>query len=392
MKFDVTPVLSSLIAGELARVRHISALDPIFEELRVQTEIGGGDLGTDSLDLLALAGAVAEMFHLDETGVEEYLLRYRTVENWSEIVTTSLAHKAERITFRSSGSTGTPKRCVHRFEHLVSEARQHATGLRQCRRVLTMVPSHHIYGFIWTVLLPAELQIPVVKAARWSPARLTRELQAGDLLVGVPAQWQLFSREFDLVSARVFGVTSGAKCPEALFEEACKKMDFLEVYGSSETAGIGTRSDCGEPFRLLPCWQRQAENVLRRTGGADPSQDGVQAPDELSWVTAQTFHVGRRSDGAIQVNGRNVYPDRVAELIRTHPDVRECCVRPLLESRESRLKAFVVWRTDAGDRSEHSLRQWLQHTLQPWEVPAKLTFGDVLPVNGMQKLADWATD
>ncbi len=378
LDFELLPVLSSLIAGELAGARRISALDPIFQELEPETEFGKGALGTDSLDLLNLAGAITEMFHLHETGVEEYLLRYRTLENWCDIVRVSLNKKAERITFRTSGSTGAPKRCAHLVERLEAEAVGHAETLSGCRRVLSMVPTHHIYGFIWAALLSAQLRIPVLDARRWTPSRVVREAREGDLLVGVPANWQLLVRNIDLVSGGILGVTSGAVCPESLFESVTRAgIGFREVYGSSETAGVGVRHQAGEPFNLLRHW---------RTG--DPE---LSPPDRLVWQTERTFYVGGREDGAVQVAGKNVFPARVAEVLRSFPGIEECSVRMTRPEEGNRLKAFVVWRAGHFDqeRSERGLRDWLASQLQPHEQPVSFTFGAAAPVNDMNKFTDW---
>lgn len=374
--FEPSAVISSLIVAELARSRRVSALDPMFLDLTGDTEIGHGALGTDSLDLLHLAAAVAEMFHLHDTGVEEDLLRYRTIDNWREIVQASLRKKAERITFRTSGSTGSPKRCVHSWQLLTSEAAEHAARLRNCRRVLSMVPSHHIYGFIWAVLLPQYMEISVLDVRRWSPSRIAQESREGDLLVGVPAHWTLLSRTLDLLPSGVFGVTSGAPCPPALFAEICRAgVDLTEVYGSSETAGIGVRQGATESFALLSLRERES----------------VQAPDYLEWESDRTFRVRGRRDGAVQVGGNNVFPERVADILRSCPGIQDCTVRLMRPDEGDRLKAFVVRRSEADveECTEEALRTWAAAHLQPFERPAAIAFGAVLPLNEMGKLADW---
>ena len=379
VEIELMPVLSSLIAGELAASRRISALDAIFLDLSAETELGKGELGTDSLDLLNVAGALAEMFHLHETGVEEYLLRYRKLENWCEIVRVSLNKKAERITFRTSGSTGTPKRCVHSVERLQAEAAGHARDLVGCRRVLSMVPQHHIYGFIWAALVPAHLGITAVDARRWTPSRVAFEAREGDLLVGVPANWQLLLRSIDVLPHGVLGVTSGAACPQSLFESVTGSgVAMREVYGSSETAGVGVRHQAGEPFSLLPHWRSD-----------DPK---LSPPDRLVWHSERTFDVAGRKDGAVQVAGKNVFSARVVEAIRSFPGVEDCAVRLMRPEEGNRLKAFVVWGSRELDQeqAERPLRTWLASRLEPHELPAVFTFGRSLPVNDMNKPADWA--
>lgn len=395
-KLDLLPVLSSLVVGELAQARHVSALDPRFLNLSPGTELGSGSLETDSLDLLNLAGAVAEMFHLHETGVEEYLLRYRTLESWCEIVAVSLNKKFDRITFRTSGSTGKPKRCTHLTTDLLAEVSEHARTLGHCRRLLSLVPSHHIYGFIWTVLLPAQLGSEVIDARRWSPSRLAGELRSGDLLVGVPASWQLLSRTVDLFPSGIFGVTSGAPCPDALYTSVTEAgIQLREIYGSSETAGIGVKYEPNGPFQLLSFWSRDAgeasTNVLARTAPPCSLPTTVVAPDELLWESHRTFRVGARQDGAVQIAGTNVFPQRIAEMIQQHPNVNSCSVRLMRPEEGNRLKAFVVWKSESSPNSDAEVmfKEWLTSRLQPAEIPARFTFGASLPVNQMNKPCDW---
>jgi long-chain acyl-CoA synthetase len=391
-EFDPFPVLLSLIAGELAQTRRLSALDANFLGLNGDTEIGAGALGTDSLDLLNLAGAVAEMFHLHETGVEEYLLRYRTVANWSEIVQVSLQKKAEHITFRSSGSTGSPKRCTHRLARLGAEAREHAERHPDCRRVLSMIPSHHIYGFIWAALLPRHLDIPVVDVRLWSPSRIAREIQGRDLLLGVPANWSLLARGIDLFPKGVCGISSGAPCPPALFDQVRRAgVDLTEIYGSSETAGIGFRQSADEPFTLLPHWKRTDSADWLTPGQQDAESMSIPLPDYVGWESDRTFRVAGRRDGAVQVNGNNVFPGKVADVMRSCPGVRDCGVRLMRVEEGDRLKAFIVWDQEMvqPERAEDTLRRWAEQNLQPFERPATYKFGGSLPVNDMNKFADW---
>lgn len=390
--FDPSQVILSLVAGELAQSRRVSALDPMFLDLNGDTEIGAGALGTDSLDLLNLAGAVAEMFHLHETGVEEYLLRYRKVENWSEIVQASLAKKAEHITFRSSGSTGRPKRCTHRLARLEAEAGEHAARLQGCGRVLSMIPSHHIYGFIWAALLPGHLEIAVVDIRRWSPSRVAQEIGPGDLLLGVPANWSLLTRSLDLFPPGVRGITSGAPCPAALSDEIRRAgVDLTEIYGSSETAGVGFRRSAHEPFTLLSQWNRADAPDALRHAQQDAESESVTTPDDLAWGSDRTFRVAARRDGTVQVGGNNVFPAKVADVMRSCPVVHDCAVRLMRPEEGERLKAFIVLAEGftTAERPEEVLRNWAAQNLQPFERPAAFRFGRSLPVNEMNKSADW---
>lgn len=76
--------------------------------------LGDEGAGLDSLEMLTAAGRVNEFFHLHETGVEDMLLRKRTLRDWAEIVRTALAEGVSGVTFytreRPRGRSGLPIR------------------------------------------------------------------------------------------------------------------------------------------------------------------------------------------------------------------------------------------------------------------------------------------
>jgi 4-coumarate--CoA ligase len=385
---DYDRVVADLVATELARLRRTSSLVGALAGLGPQTELGEGGLAADSLELLHLAGAVNEMFHLHETSVEDYLLQHRTLGAWAEVIRRSRAVAGERITFRTSGSTDVPKACTHAWAELAEEVRVHSAAWGGIGRVVSFVPAHHVYGFLFTVLLPVELGASVVDARRWPASRLERELGSADLLVATPTYWDYLSR-----SLRRFrglrGVTSTAPCPPALFSELTGRgLALTEIYGSSETAGIASRTSAGAPFELLPYWECASERSLRRMAPTR-AEACVTLPDHVRWCDARRFHLGTRVDGAVQVGGVNVFPAHVAEKIGRHPAVAACAVRPMRADEGSRLKAFVVWHEQADAAERANFHTWLRDQLAVAERPAVVTTGTALPRNALGKLTDW---
>ncbi len=279
MKFpvDLGLVLSSIAASELARLRRRSILDDDLWSIGPDTRFGDAALPLDSIELLSLAAAVSEMFHLAESGAGDYLLRYRSIAEWREIV--AQAWLSERITFRTSGSTGEPKKCAHRTSDLRAELQLHAARFTPPEsgmpaRVVSCVPAHHIYGFLFTAMLPCTLGIPVVRS------RGIPQLAPRDLVIATPYVWRHIDRAIDHFPDHTFGVTSGAPCPDDLFSSLTRKgLDLTEIYGSSETAGVGSRTVAGAPFELLA--NRPAL---------------PEVPDEIEMVATRRFRVlGRKT-------------------------------------------------------------------------------------------------
>ena len=252
-------------------------------------------LGLDSLERLSVASAVNEALHLHESGLEDLLLARRHFGEWLQVAVDGLSVFDARLSFRTSGSSGVGKACTHALVNLLQEVEYLATLLPDIRRVLTAVPAHHIYGFLFTGLLPHRLGCrQVIDIRRMTPQALTSILQPGDLVVSHPAHWALLARHAGRLPPAVHGVTSTAPCPDALALSlsALGLETLTQVYGSSKTAGIGTRTLPDAPFTLMPFWSRDAgdEQRLLRTS-ADGAYPSCVLQDHVTWRDARCFSV-----------------------------------------------------------------------------------------------------
>lgn len=388
-------LVTDLITAEFAQIRPSGARlapSPWPASMHI-----ADDLGADSLELLQLATALAEMLHLHESGIEDFLLARPTIGDWVDIARSGLDEFSATLTFRTSGSTGVPKRCAHSLAGLWQEVLQLATLLQARRRVFSAVPSHHIYGFIFTVLLPHALDLHaanVIDLRGGSPARLRTLLSPGDLVIGHPTFWQAAVNLLPGLAADVVGVSSTAPCPDALSAglRAAGLGRLVQIFGSSETAGIGWRDCETAPFALFDHWQRDAKHAdaLLRTA-SDGSVQRIAYPDALIWQDEQHFMPGARRDAGVQVGGINVFPSAVRSALLTHPAVRDAAVRLMRGDEGNRLKAFIVARDAQADRTalHADLTAWVQQHLTAAERPRAFTFGEQCPTGPNGKDADW---
>ena len=372
------------------------------------------DLGADSLELMGLTSALADAVRLRDIDAARSLYAQPTWGHWLAVAAASLDAHGHEASFRTSGSTGTPKSCRHPLAHLTQEMRALAPVLTAdattpVQRIVSAVRSHHIYGFLFTVLLPHVLPghqglasgpLPVLDLQGEPPALAAMQLRAGDLVIGFPDWWRALARAQPTLPPGVIGVTSTAPCPDEVCEavRACGLSRLLHMYGSSETAGIGWRNGGdahGAGYTLLPFWQRDPAlpQALRRTLPNGHTVD-VTLQDELSWLTDGRFVPGPRRDGAVQVGGVNVHLGAVRQKLLTHPGVADVALRLHDVGGIPRLKAFVVPReTDAqgsGVATDvEALSAWSRQHLAPAARPVHYTFGPTLPVNAMGKACDW---
>lgn len=401
-------VATDLLAGEMALMRPGARPPPppwpAGFDLRA-------DLGADSLDMMGLATAVETMFHLhraapspdDPAGAP--LLARAGLDDWLRAIAAGLERDASLVTFRTSGSSGTPKPCTHALSLLWQETGVLAGLFPGRRRVVALVPAHHIYGFLFTVLLPRRLGLAAadtIDLRGHGPAALARLLRPGDLVVGHPDAWRAFAAGAPGpgqggLPPDVMGATSTAPCPPEVARAvlAAGVARLVQVYGSSETAGVGWRDDPDGDYALFPYWSRVAqEDRLAR-----PGRDGRLLPyplqDRLAWSAPGRFRPSGRIDAAVQVGGVNVFAAYVADVLRLHPAVGDASVRLMRADEGRRLKAFVVPRggvpADTG-ALRAALQAWMGERLSAPECPAAYSFGAALPRQASGKAADWIID
>lgn len=388
--------VADLVADELSHLRPggVSLPErPWPYELAIDEQ----GLGLDSLERLSIASALSEALHLHESGIEDLLLARRLFGQWLEVAAEGLAAFDARLTFRTSGSNGIAKACPHGLANLLQEV-EHLTSLvPHTRRVLAAVPAHHIYGFLFTVLLPSRLGCNEVLDIRlMTPRAVASLMRPGDLVISHPAHWSVLARHAVRLPADVQGITSTAPCPDQLARslEDLGLATLTQVYGSSETAGIGIRTTAGAPFQLMPFWSRDPEDAQRLLrAGEDGSICPLSTQDRIEWLDDRQFRVCGRLDDAVQVGGTNVFPARVRQVLLDHPQVSDAAVRMMTPEEGSRLKAFVVPAPGTDLTAlQADLWRWSESRLTAPERPKAFKIGDELPRNGMGKLSDWPVD
>jgi long-chain acyl-CoA synthetase len=377
--------------SELSRTGHVQG--------RVPARLDGGtmrwhpsderSLELDSLARMALATAAATWCNAHDSGHSDLFLAKKSVVDWADVLLNARAGGAQDFTFATSGSTGARKFIRHSEELLNIEA-QHWAELvarsHNIRRVVALVPTHHIYGLIWAVLLPKHLNVPVRDLA-WDEAP---DFLPGDLIVGIPDQWLWYAQSRKVWPEHCLAVSSTAPLATAAhLSLQAQGLDVWQIYGSSETAGLGWRRMPQEPFELFGNRKRQGDAIALKLPNGQLSP--LQVQDHLSWEDATRFHLNGRRDEVVQVAGHNISPHWVVEQIKSLPGVAHAAVRLDERTTPKRLKAFVVPES-AIPLDANALMTRLRETLPAHAMPWHITTGSQLPRNPMGKLSDWAID
>jgi long-chain acyl-CoA synthetase len=387
-KHAIERIVLDILGEELSLSRGRSALDLGAAGWTKDIRIDDGGLELDSLERLNASAALNEFFHLHEYGAEDYLLAMKSVGEWCELVEQSLAATGTFLTFRTSGSTGEPKRCTHKIADLRAEVESWLAILGAQDQFVSLVPSHHIYGTIFTALLPDRYDVPCVQR-RFSAATALKEIGGGKaVVVGTPTIWAYVSRSLLSFSPGLTGISSTAPLSAQLAQQlkGQRLERAIEVYGSSETAGIGWRDDPWAAYCLLAHWSRANDGSLIASGDTGTR---AELMDLIDWHDDRHLTISGRRDGAVQIGGYNVFPERVRAQLLAHADVADAAVR--LEPRTGRLKAFIV--PEAAGVNDNDLIDrldaWCALQFSGVERPRRFAVGGSLPRNAMGKLTDW---
>jgi long-chain acyl-CoA synthetase len=406
---NIVLLLGALISDELKLMRRVGGSDKDAELLKgylwQRTTVlalhhrsagAENEVCVDSLEWLAIASRVIDFFQMEESGIEDYLLRYFTLGEWAEVVSKSRELGSTAIRFSTSGSTGIAKKIVHSWQTLVGETVFFNKLLRALptapMRLVALVPPHHIYGFLFSVMLPQALDVPVARGISSFAAVFNGRLKKGDVVIVFPSLLQQFEQRCPAFPAGVTIVCSTGPCPAETLQSLRQRgiETILEVYGSSETAGMGYRTEPTAAYKLLPRWTLTEQQTLSdATSGAE-----FNPPDRLDWISDTLFRPCGRLDHAVSVNGKNVFPLKIARQLATQAQVVDARVR-LISSNSSRgLKALLLVATSLTAEQQQALikqvHAWAVKHLSAEEIPLHYTVANEIPKNDMGKEIDWS--
>ncbi|MCY0992265.1 AMP-binding protein [Nannocystis sp. ILAH1] len=309
----------------------------------------------------------------------------------------------------TSGSTGDHQPCAKTAAQLLGEAQALAAtfALRAGEVALATVPPYHLYGLLFGILAPLAAGAAF---ARETPlhaetvARAARQV-AATVLVSTPAHLRgltVLTRGDLPPLSRVF--SSGAPLPRATADELLTKLGLqvTEVYGSSETGGIGWRrhEDVLRDMSPEPAWTplpgvtvevaAEGRLLLRSPFLAPDAPVPYPCEDRVEVDARGGFHLRGRLDGVVKIAGKRVAVAEVEQRLLALPAVADAAVVAVESpgARGHELVAAVVAREGGRDAGE--LVAELRRALLPWfdqvVVPRRIKVVPALPREPSGKL------
>lgn len=345
----------------------------------------------------------------------------------------------------TSGTTGVP-RGVRLSHRAVLANRAQAAELRPALvtpvdRVLLSLPLFHIFGLAAAFLQVCWVGATVVLTERFEPADVADVLveQRVSAVAGVPSMYRsLLDVPHPALRAAMAGVrlctSGGAPLPPQWLERfrEATGLSIVEGYGLTEcgpvltTNPLGDMPKPGSVGRALPGIELRLVDTDGRPldlaaepdpddideDVSDPSQDtglvavrganlfsgywpdGAGGPDDDGWFrTADVgfldadgdLHLVDRSSDLVIVNGFNVYPREVEQVLLELDGVTEAAVVGVPDDRTGEaVKAVLVVSSEVD---EEAVRVHCAVRLARFKVPAVIQFVDELPRTPTGKVA-----
>jgi malonyl-CoA/methylmalonyl-CoA synthetase len=334
----------------------------------------------------------------------------------------------------TSGTTGCPKGVVTTHRNLEAQitALTGAWGWTPEDRVLHVLPLNHVHGIVnvlacamWSGAV-CEFLSPFAPEAVWDriaaggltlfmavPTIYAKLLAAWDEAApDVRARWSDAARRLRLM------VSGSAALPVSLLErwKAATGHVLLERYGMTEIGmalsnplegerrpgrvgrplpGVdvrlvdeaGAEVAAGTPGEI----EVRGESVFSEYWGRPDAtraafRDGWFRTGDVAVLDGDSYRIlGRQSIDIIKTGGYKVSALEIEEVLRQHPDVRECAVVGLPDDEwGERVAAAIVPRGAAPTLDQ--IREWAAPRLARYKLPTRVLVVDDLPRNALGKV------
>jgi len=308
--------------------------------------------------------------------------------------------RTELLKIFTGGSTGMPQVWSKTGENIFGEgfflAGRFAVTEQDC--IMATIPPYHIYGLLFSVVLPLVSSAQVVDETPSFPSEIAQV--AGEhevtILASVPAHYRVLREVKKDISLRL-AFSSAGMLDTADNEAFCRqnKVGVVEVYGSTETGGIATRNrslgeECFTPFPTID-WKISEGRLAVRSPYISPdlpvdASGFFTSSDRVETSGINEFSLKGRADTVTKVGGKRVDLEEIRALIKNEPGVADCVVMALPESggREHQIGALI----QGHQVDTEMIRKTLTDSLEPYALPRRMKTVDLIPVKKNGKY-DW---
>jgi len=307
------------------------------------------------------------------------------------------------IIMYTSGSTGKPKAVKQRLTEFENDNRFALSKWGEeflKRKLCSTVNQHHIYGLLYSILLPFTAAVPFRRKRIEFPDEFEKITGASYMIITVPAFLKRIVEiekhsGFHLNSPWIF--TSGGVLSPETAKLTSQTFGFwpVEVYGSTETSGIAYRQSINGPEWTAfdnASLSKNEDGCLVIRSPYIKDADGFVTADMVNMLEDGRFILLGRSDSVVKIEEKRVSLAEMEERILQSGCVSDVSVIAMDDARQY-LAAAVVFNdkgkekfSNAGKNEINKFwREYLQKYFENLVIPKKWRYLDSIPLNSQGK-------
>jgi long-chain acyl-CoA synthetase len=326
----------------------------------------------------------------------------------------------------TSGTTGRPKGAMlshGNLRHNVESCRQ-MLAIRTEDRVVVLLPMFHSFMLCVGICLPLLTGCSIVLIRSLHPPKAVIEemiRHRGTILPAIPQFFRTMAGlPAGLEPPLRLCISGAAPLPGQVLEEFQRRFRFplLEGYGLSEAspvvsmnpvAGPWKAGSIGVPIPGVEVSVQDERGCLLGTGeigeicvrGENVMKGYWNQPEETAhalrnrWLLTGDvgyrdaegyFFITDRKKDMLLVNGNNVYPREIEEVVYRFPGVKEAAVVGMPDARRGEQAVAFISTADHVRVDEQALLKFARERLADYKVPRKVVQLDALPRNATGKI------
>ena len=330
----------------------------------------------------------------------------------------------------TSGTTGHPKGAMLTHKNLVSNADSSVRAIKITikDRFITFLPMFHAFTFTVCVFIPLYLQCTMTIIKSIQPFSLILKSIMFDritVFVAIPQVYNVlagkkipfFFKMINPIRVCVSGAAPLAGEVLKKFEEKMK-VPLVEGYGLSEASpvvSVNPLDGVRKPGSVGPAIPDVKVEIADESGAfvkrGEVGEIAVSGPNimkgyfnremETSEILKNgwlyTGDIGKmdedgyiyildRKKDLILVNGMNLYPREVEEVLYRHPAVQDAAVVGIKDEAHGEIPVCVIQLKDGSSASDAEMRKFCRPYLANFKIPHRFEFWKELPRTGTGKV------
>jgi len=302
------------------------------------------------------------------------------------------------VIFWTSGTTGKPKQIKQRLKEFEVDTLYLLSKWGEefySRKLCSTVSQHHIYGFLFGILLPFTAAVPIKREMIKTPVELEKLNDESYYLITVPA---FLKRAVEMETPLSLKLKSPYILASGgfLFPDVAQKTAEvfgcwpLELYGSTEISGIAWRQQSQGPlwipFGNAKLTVDQDSCLVVHSTYRPEYPNGFETMDLVKMFPNGQFILMGRIDSVVKIEEKRISLPEVEGRITESGLVSDVCVIALEDTRQY-LAAALVFNAKgkekfAGMEKLEINKFWREHLLNYFEnivIPKRWRYLDALP-------------